>query len=144
MQIKLLAVPLILHHCRKPFLPFQSQHLPHSGASIWRHYCQQLQILFEMVATLGNAHVSFTLLKFCLGVCEINYLLRVTPVQCTKLGAQLFDKFLENGLRTIVGGCLTTNYSWNFNCLPKAAQTVRTRPLAWDLLPPSLPPRPHS
>ena len=65
-----------------------------------------LEPLFEMVATLENAHVSFTLLKFCLGVCKINYLLRVTPVQCTKLGAQLFDKFLENGLRTIVGGML--------------------------------------
>ena len=100
--------------------------------------------LFEMVATLENAHVSFTLLKFCLGVCKINYLLKVTPVQCTKFGAELFDKFLENGLRTIVGGCVTTNYSWNFNCLPKAAQTVRTRHMAWDLLPPSLPPLPHS
>ena len=27
-------------------------------------------------------------------------------MQCTKLGAQLFDKFLENGQRTIVGGML--------------------------------------
>ena len=61
-----------------------------------------LEPLFEMVATLENAHVSFTLLKFRLGVCKINYLLRVTPVQCTKLGAQLFNKFLENSLRTIV------------------------------------------
>ena len=103
-----------------------------------------LEPLFEMFVTLENAHVSFTLLKFCLGVCKINYLLRVTPVQCTKLGAQLFDKFFENGLRIIVGGCLTTNYSWNFNCLPTAAQTVRTRHLAWDLLPPSLPPLPYS
>ena len=48
--------------------------------------------------------MSYTLLNFCLRVCKINYLLRATPVQCTKLGAQLFDKFLENGLRTIVGG----------------------------------------
>ena len=64
---------------------------------------QALEPLFETVATLENAHVSFTLLKFCLGVCKINYLLRVTSVQCTKLGAQLFDKFIENGLRTIVG-----------------------------------------
>ena len=103
-----------------------------------------LEPLFEMVATLENAHVSFTVLKFCLGVCKINYLLRVTPVQCTKLGAQLFDKFLENGLHTIVGGCLTTNYSRNFNCLPNAAQIVRTRHLAWDLLPPSLSTLPHS
>ena len=63
-----------------------------------------LEPLFEMVATLENEHVSFTLLKFCLGVCKINYLLRVTPVQCTKPGEQLFDKFLENGLRTVVGG----------------------------------------
>ena len=46
------------------------------------------------------------LLKFCLGVCKTNYLLRVTPAQCAKLGAQLFDKFLEYGLRTIVGGML--------------------------------------
>ena len=77
-------------------------------------------------------------LKYLSGT--LSSLLRVSPVQCTKLGAQLLDKFLENGLRTTVGGCLTTNYSWNFNCLPTAAQTVRTRRLAWDLLPPSLPP----
>ena len=43
-----------------------------------------LEPLLETVVTLENAHVSFTLLKFCLGVCKINYLLRVTPVQCTK------------------------------------------------------------
>ena len=65
-----------------------------------------LEPLFDMVATLENAHVSFTLRKFCLGVCKINYLLRVTPVQCTKLGTQLFDKLQENGRRTIVGGML--------------------------------------
>ena len=45
-----------------------------------------LEPLFEMVATLENAHVSVTFLKFCLGVCKINYLLRVTPVPCTKVG----------------------------------------------------------
>ena len=66
--------------------------------------------LFEMVATLENAHVSLTLFKFCRGVWKINYLRRVTPVQFTKLGAQLRDKFLENGQHTIIGECLTTNY----------------------------------
>ena len=61
-----------------------------------------MEPLFKMVATLENAHVSVTLLKFCLGVCKIKYLLRVSPVQCTKQ-LWLFDKFLENGPRTIVG-----------------------------------------
>ena len=42
--------------------------------------------------------------KFSLGVCKINYLLQITPMQCTKLGPFLFEELLENGLRTIVGG----------------------------------------
>ena len=65
-----------------------------------------LKPLFEEVSALGKKHVSFTLLKFCLRVCEVNYLVRVTPVQGTKSGAELFDELVEKSLRHIVGGVL--------------------------------------
>ena len=67
-----------------------------------------LDPLFQEVSALENTHVSFTLLKFCMGVCKVNYLLRVTPVQCTKSGAQVFDELVEKSLRHIVGGVLDT------------------------------------
>ena len=67
-----------------------------------------LDPLFQEVSALESTHVSFTLLKFCMGVCKVNYLLRVTPVQCTKSGAQVFDDLVEKSLRHIVGGVLDT------------------------------------
>ena len=39
-----------------------------------------LVLLSEEMPAQENRHVCFTLLKFCLGVCTVNYLLRVTPV----------------------------------------------------------------
>ena len=47
------------------------------------------------MAALENSHVSFTLLKLCLGVCKINFLLRVTPADSTASGVALFDNLLE-------------------------------------------------
>ena len=67
-----------------------------------------LDPLFQEVSALENTHVSFTLLKFCMGVCKVNYLLRVTPVQWTKSGAQVFDELVEKSIRHIVGGVLDT------------------------------------
>ena len=67
-----------------------------------------LDPLFQEVSALENTHVSFTLLQFCMGVCKVNYLLRVTPVQCTKSGAQVFDELVEKSLRHSVGGVLDT------------------------------------
>ena len=65
-----------------------------------------LDPLFQEVSALENTHVSFTLLKFCMGVCKVNYLLRVTSVQCTKSGAHVFYELVEKSLRHIVGGVL--------------------------------------
>ena len=42
------------------------------------------------------------------GVCKVNYLLRVPPVEVTKSGAQIFDKLVEKTLRHIVEGVLDT------------------------------------
>ena len=67
-----------------------------------------LDPLFQEVSALENTHVSFTLLKFCMGVCTVNCLLRVTPVQCTKSGAQVFDESVEKSLRHVAGGVLDT------------------------------------
>ena len=41
-----------------------------------------------------------------MGVGKVNYLLRITPVQCTKSGAQVFGELEEKSLRHIVGGVL--------------------------------------
>ena len=50
--------------------------------------------------------MSIYLLKFCLRVCELNYFLRVTPVQCTKSGDHVFDELVEKHLLHIAGGVL--------------------------------------
>ena len=50
-----------------------------------------LEPLLDDVAALENSHVSYTLLKFCLGVCKIIYLLRVTLAESTASGAALFE-----------------------------------------------------
>ena len=63
---------------------------------------------FEKMSALGNMHVSFTLLKFYLGVSMVNYLLRVTAVQSMMSGAQVFDALVEKSLRHNVGGVLDT------------------------------------
>ena len=41
-----------------------------------------LKHLFEKMAALDNSQVAFNLLKSCLGVCNVNYMLRVTRVEC--------------------------------------------------------------
>ena len=69
---------------------------------------QSLKHLFEKVAALENSQVAFNLLKFCLGVCKVHYVLRVTPVECCMDGAKLYDTLVEETLRTMVGGTLDT------------------------------------
>ena len=67
---------------------------------------ERLKPLCEDVASLQDSHVAFHLLKACLGVCKINYLLRVTPPACTGPGALIFDRMMQSAQRTIVGGTL--------------------------------------
>ena len=67
-----------------------------------------LKHLFGKVAALENSQVAFTLLKFCLEVCKINYMLRVTPVECCTDGAKLSDTLVEETLRTMLGDTLDT------------------------------------
>ena len=64
--------------------------------------------VLDDVAAPENTHVSFTLLKFCLGVCKVNYQLRVTPPESTITGSKLFDGLIEKCLRRILGGALDT------------------------------------
>ena len=63
-----------------------------------------LKPVLDDVAALENTHVSFTLLKFCHGVCNLSYQLRVTPPEFTITGAKLFDGLIEKCLRRILGG----------------------------------------
>ena len=67
-----------------------------------------LDPLFEEMSALENTNVSFTLLKFCLGVCKVTYLPLLTPVQCKKSGAQVFDELVKKSVRHIAGGDLDT------------------------------------
>ena len=67
---------------------------------------RSLEPLLDDVAALEISHVSFTLLKFCCGVCKINYLLRVAPADSTASGAVVFDNLLEKCMRRILGGTL--------------------------------------
>ena len=67
---------------------------------------RSLEPLLDDVAALENSHVSFALLKFCLGVCKINYPLRVTPADSAASGTALFDNLLEKCMRRILGGSL--------------------------------------
>ena len=67
---------------------------------------RSLEQLLDDVAALGNSHVSFTPLKFCHGVCKINFFPRVTPPDSTASGAALFDNLLEECMRRILGGAL--------------------------------------
>ena len=66
---------------------------------------QSLKYLFEKVAALENSQVAFNLL-FCLGVCKVNYMLRVTPVEYCMVGGKPYDTLVA--LRTMVGGTLDT------------------------------------
>ena len=67
---------------------------------------RSLEPPLDDVAALEKSHVSFTLRKFCLGMCKINYLLRVTPPGSTGSGAALFDNLMEKFMPRILGGTL--------------------------------------
>ena len=67
---------------------------------------RSLEPLLDDVAAPENSHVSFTLLKFSLGMCKINYFLRVTPGDPTASGAALLDNLMEKCMRRILGGTL--------------------------------------
>ena len=78
---------------------------------------RSLDPVLDDVSALENTHVSFTLLKFCLGVCKrwnhnpkvkVNYQWRVTPPESTITGAKLFDRLIEKCLRRILGCTLDT------------------------------------
>ena len=69
---------------------------------------RSLEPVHDDVAALENTDVSLTLLKFCLGVCKVNYQLRVTPPESTITGAKPFDGLIEKCLRRILGGTLDT------------------------------------
>ena len=69
---------------------------------------QCLKHLFENVAAFEKSQVAFNLPKFCARVCKVNYMLRVTPLECCTDGGKLYDNLVEKTLRTMVGGTLDT------------------------------------
>ena len=64
---------------------------------------RSFETVLDDFADLENVHVSFTLRKFCIGVCKVKYQLRVTPPESIFTGAKLFDGLIEKCLRWILG-----------------------------------------
>ena len=69
-------------------------------------HIQELKSLIDAILELEDSHVAFQLFRSCLGVCRINYLLRVIPTKATLKGAEEFDELMENALRRLIGGVL--------------------------------------
>ena len=94
---------------------------------------QSLEYLFEKVAALENSQVAFNLLKFCLGVCKVNNMSRVTPAECCMAGGKLYDTLVEEALRTMVGGTLDTAIFKELQLLPTKTTSPEVRTLGLGL-----------
>lgn len=66
----------------------------------------ELKPLLTALASLGDAHSEFTLLRSCLSVSRVTFLLRVTPTLRALPAAELFDSLLAEALREMIGGVL--------------------------------------
>ena len=69
-------------------------------------HVQSLKTLFHVLQAIEDCHVSLQLLKSCMGVCKVLYLLRVLSPSETVRGSILFDKMVETTLRAILEGVL--------------------------------------
>eukprot|EP00171_Calliarthron_tuberculosum_P010571 IDg10571t1 len=70
---------------------------------------ENLKPKFKDIVDLNDAHISFSLLSSCMGVCQLNYLLRTVPPTVTKLGARLYDSFMHDALNEFTGGMMPTD-----------------------------------
>ena len=57
--------------------------------------------LMQRLGELRDAHVAFSLLRACFGVCRVNYALRATPADSTDEGAHIFDDLTAGALRRL-------------------------------------------
>eukprot|EP00171_Calliarthron_tuberculosum_P022496 IDg22496t1 len=67
-----------------------------------------LKLKFKDMVDLNDTQISFSLLRLCMGVCQLNYLLRTVPPTATKRGARLYDSFMHDALNELTGGMMPT------------------------------------
>ncbi len=67
---------------------------------------RSLRPFFDALAALEDAHVAFTLLRSCFSACRVMYWLRVTPTQQAAPAAALFDEYIAQAFRSLVGNDL--------------------------------------
>ena len=103
---------------------------------------RSLEPVLDDVAALENTHVSFTFLKFCLSVCELDYQLRVTPPDSTITGATLLDGLIQKYL----DGSWVAHWTQLFSrsCSSQLPRVLTIRILLSGLLKPQTQPQPIS
>ena len=67
------------------------------------------ELLLEAIADLPDAHVAFYLLRACFGSCRLAYTLRCVPPEASLRAAQRYDAALEDTLRRLIGGVLSSD-----------------------------------
>lgn len=68
---------------------------------------EELVPKFRAITSLNDAHASFCLLRSTMSVCQVNYLLRATPSNAAKQGAQAYDTHVFDALNELVGDRLS-------------------------------------
>ena len=117
--------------CKTELLPAVS---PHSIPSI--KTCIVLHMMQYLLSAWGAGPLH--------PLPPVNYLLRVTTVQCTKSGAQVFDELVEKSLRHIVGGVLDTEIFRELQLPAEVKLNCQSPTLGLGLLLPPPRPPPHS
>ena len=73
--------------------------------------------LQERLQDLGNPQVELHLLRSCLGVCKVNYLLHTIPPATIMSQLQLFDRYLRDALSRICNASISA-HAWCQATLP--------------------------
>ena len=61
---------------------------------------------FSDILDLEDAQVSLMLLRSCLGICQVNYLIRTVPSAATMRGMARYDRMVYAAVNALVGGTL--------------------------------------
>lgn len=67
---------------------------------------RELEPVVEQIRKLSDLHVAFTLLRSCLSVSKVLYLLRTTPPHLNLPAIIYYDKMVQDTLRVFTGGTL--------------------------------------
>ncbi len=71
---------------------------------------RSLKPYFAALAEIEDAHVAVTLLRSCFSSCRVMYWLRVTPPRCAASAAALFDMYVAEAFRDLVGGDVADDF----------------------------------